>query len=411
MSLAGARILLGVTGGIAAYKAPLVLRLLVQAGADVRVVMTEAAGRFVAPTTLEVLSGHPVHVDMFERSEEFPVLHIGLAQWAQTVAVAPITANTVAKMALGLADNLLSAVCMATPAPVVVAPAMEEHMLASTPVSANLARIAELGVRLVEPEEGELASGAMGRGRMAEPREIVTQIEAALESGGPRPGAEADGDLSGMRLLVTAGPTLEDLDPVRFLGNRSTGKMGYAVAARARSRGARVHLVSGPSELPDPPGVDVRRVRSALDMQAACEALWAQVDAAILAAAVSDYRAECVAPDKIRGGADRLSIDLIPNPDIAAGLGAAKTTQVLVGFAVETDGGVASARGKLERKGLDLIALNSLGDDGAGFAVDTNVVTLISPDGREEALPKMAKREVADRILDRTGALWRQRHA
>lgn len=404
MPFQGLQVLLGVTGGIAAYKAPLVLRLLTQAGADVRVVMTEAARRFAAPTTLEVLSRHPVHVDMFERSDEFPVLHIGLARWAQVLLVAPATANTLGKMALGLADNLLTAVYMATPAPAVVAPAMEEHMLASAPVTGNLARLAELGVRVVEAAEGELASGATGRGRMAEPREIVAYLEEMLDGE-----AQGRGDLDGLRLLVTAGPTLEDIDPVRFLGNRSTGKMGYALAARARARGATVHLVSGPTHLLDPTGVDVHRVRSALEMQAVAEELFPEVDAAILAAAVSDYRVASTATDKIRGGAESLALELVPNPDIAAGLGARKRGQVLVGFAVESGSGAASAQAKLRRKGLDLIALNSLSDEGAGFAVDTNVVTLIDADGGHEAVPKMAKSEIADRILDRTRALWRQR--
>jgi len=406
MALAGKRVLLAVTGGIAAYKAPLILRLLVQAGADVRVVMTEAARRFVTPTTLEVLSKHPVHVDMFERSEEFPVLHIGLAQWAQVVLVAPATANTLGKMALGLADNLLAAVCMATPAPVAVAPAMEEHMLASAPVSANLARLADRGVQIVAAAEGELASGATGRGRLAEPAEIVDAVAAMLAGF-----ADAAADLAGLRLLLTAGPTLEDLDPVRFIGNRSTGKMGYALAERAAARGARVHLVSGPTHLADPPGVEVERVRSTAQMQAACQALWPQVDAAVLAAAPGDYRAAEVSRDKIRGGNERLTIELVPTPDIAAGLGADKASRVLVGFALETAADVASARGKLERKNCDFIALNSLGDEGAGFAVDTNVVTLIGADGSQEALPRMTKLEVADRILDRAAALWRQRRA
>ncbi|MFH1570896.1 MAG: bifunctional phosphopantothenoylcysteine decarboxylase/phosphopantothenate--cysteine ligase CoaBC [Gemmatimonadota bacterium] len=402
MNLQGLRVLLAVTGGIAAYKTPSILRLLSQAGADVRVVLTEAAGHFVAPDTMEVLSRHPVQVGLFERSDEFPVLHIGLAQWADVLLVAPITANTLGKMALGLADNLLTSVYMATEARVVIAPAMEEHMLASAPVQANLRRLAELGVHIVDAAEGVLASGASGKGRMAEPREILEQV---LQVVGP--GRAGVGDLAGLRLLVTAGPTIEDIDPVRYLGNRSTGKMGYALARRARRRGALVHLVAGPTSLPDPPGVAVHHVRSALEMQAAAEGLFDEVDAAILAAAVSDYRVASPAADKIRGGAAGLSLELVPNPDIAAGLGARKAGQVLVGFAVETGRGVDEARAKLHRKNLDLIALNSLQDEGAAFAVDTNVVTLIEASGEPRALPRMSKDEVADRLLDRTRDLWR----
>ena len=277
-------------------------------------------------------------------------------------------------------------------------------MLASAAVSAKLARLAGLGVRVVEAAVGELASGTTGRGRMAEPQDIVAYLDQML-----RDGDGGSGDLTGLRLLVTAGPTLEDIDPVRFLGNRSTGKMGYALASRAQARGAAVHLVSGPTHLSDPPGVDVHRVRTALEMQTVTQELFPRVDAAILAAAVSDYRVAATATDKIRGGAEGLTLELVPNPDIAAGLGARKSGQVLVGFAVESDSGVASAQAKLERKGLDLIALNSLSDEGAGFAVDTNVVTLIGADGSREALPKMSKDAVADRVLDRTLTLCRQR--
>jgi len=404
--LEGTRVLLGVTGGIAAYKSPLVLRLLSRAGADVRVAMTEAAEHFVTPTTLEVLSGYPVHTGMFERSDEFAILHIGLAQWADLILIAPVTANTMAKMATGMADSLLSAVTLAATCPIVVAPAMEEHMLASGQVTGNAECLRQLGIHFVDAEEGELASGAHGRGRMASPETILDRVAQVLASSGDE---KSTRDLQGMRLLVTAGPTVEDIDPVRFITNRSTGKMGYAIALRAAERGARVRLVTGPTSLPIPPGVEVCVVRSAAEMLDASLVGFDQVDAAILAAAVSDYRPRDVAEEKIKGGSDQLIIDLVPNPDIAAALGERKHQQVLVGFAMETEAGTDRAQEKLERKNLDLIALNNLRQEGAGFAVDTNVVTLIDAHGRTESLPLMPKVAVADHLLDRSRDLWRQR--
>ena len=405
-TLSGARVLLGVTGGIAAYKSPLVLRLLSGAGADVRVAMTEAAGHFVTPTTLEVLSGHPVHTGMFERSAEFPVLHVGLAQWSDLILIAPITANTMAKMAMGVADSLLTAIALAATCPIAVAPAMEEHMLASGQVTGNAERLRKLGIHFVDAEEGELASGAYGRGRMASPETILDRVAQVLASVGDE---ESTRDLLGMRFLVTAGPTIEDIDPVRFITNRSTGRMGYAIALRAAERGGEVRLVTGPTSLPVPPGVEVCAVRSAAEMLDASLSGFDQVDAAILAAAVSDYRPRDVAEDKIVGGRDQLTIDLVPNPDIAAALGERKHQQILVGFAMETEAGTGRAEEKLERKNLDLIALNNLRVQGAGFAVDTNVVTLIDAHGPKESLPLMPKVAVADRLLDHTRDLWRQR--
>jgi len=404
--LEGARVLLGVTGGIAAYKSPLILRLLSGAGADVRVVMTEAAGRFVTPTTLEVLSGYPVHTGMFERSEDFPILHVGLAQWADLILVAPITANTMARMATGMADSLLTAIALASTCPVVVAPAMEEHMLSSGQVTGNAVRLRELGIHFIDPEEGELASGTHGRGRLAAPETIVSRVSQILARSGDEEGSR---DLSGMRLLVTAGPTLEDVDPVRFIANRSTGRMGYAIAQRAAERGGEVCLVTGPTSLTPPPGVEVCEVRSADDMLEAALGRFEQVDAALLAAAVSDYRPRSLAADKIRGGSDQLTIELVPNPDIAVALGERKHDKILVGFAMETEAGTDRAREKLKRKNFDLIVLNNLRDEGAGFAVDTNLVTLIDARGGIESLPLMPKVTVADHLLDRTRDLWRQR--
>jgi len=400
VKLDGKKILLGVTGGIAAYKAPLILRELVKLGADVRVVMTECAQKFAAPSPLEVLSRHPVHTDMFARDAEFPVLHIGLAGWADLVLIAPATANFAAKMAGGLADDLLSALLLSTRARLVVAPSMEEHMLDHPATQENLRKLRERGAVLLEPGAGELASGASGRGRLPEPEEIVEAVVSLLVG---------DRDLQGLTLMVTAGPTVEDVDPVRYIGNRSSGKMGYALARRGVERGAKVCLISGPTHLQPPDGAEVRWVRSTLEMQREAEELFDGVDAAIMAAAPADYRAREVAAMKIKRDGGELTIQLVENPDIAAGLGARKREgQQLVVFALESENGLEHARGKLERKRGDLVVLNHVGEEGAGFEVDTNVVTLIDTKGQVEKLPRMSKVEVADRILDWVGARCRK---
>ena len=389
MSLHQRKILLGVTGGIAAYKAPELVRQLGALGADVRVVLTRGAGEFVAEKTLAVLSRHPVYTDLFDRDGEFPVLHVGLAEWAEAILVAPATAHFLGRVAGGLADDLLTAVMMSATAPAFLAPAMEENMLASGAVAANLQTLAARGYQLIEPETGPLASGASGRGRMPEPAALAAAVAAHFS-----------GDLAGLKLLVSAGPTVEDIDPVRFISNRSSGKMGYAIAQRAAERGAEVQLVSGPTALVPPAGVALREVRSTLDMQRAVAALFDGVDAAILAAAPADYRVAQIAEHKIKRSGDALSIDLVENPDIAAGLGARKQGRTLVIFAMETEKGVQRAREKLARKGGDLVVLNMLHDEGAGFGVDTNRVTFIDAAGGEEVLPLMSKLALADRILD-----------
>ena len=389
MSLHQRKILLGVTGGIAAYKAPELVRQLGALGADVRVVLTRGAGEFVAEKTLAVLSRHPVYTDLFDRDGEFPVLHVGLAEWAEAILVAPATAHFLGRVAGGLADDLLTAVMMSATAPAFLAPAMEENMLASGAVAANLQTLAARGYQLIEPETGPLASGASGRGRMPEPAALAAAVAAHFS-----------GDLAGLKLLVSAGPTVEDIDPVRFISNRSSGKMGYAIAQRAAERGAAVQLVSGPTALVPPAGVALREVRSTLDMQRAVAALFDGVDAAILAAAPADYRVAQIAEHKIKRSGDALAIDLVENPDIAAGLGARKQGRTLVIFAMETEKGVQRAREKLARKGGDLVVLNMLRDEGAGFGVDTNRVTFIDTAGGEEVLPLMSKLTLADRILD-----------
>lgn len=392
MQLEGRRVLLGISGGIAAYKAPQLLRALMKEGAEVRVVMTAAAQRFVAPYTLEVLSRHPVHTEMFAASAEFPVLHVGLAKWAELVVLAPATAHLLARLACGLADDLLTTLMLGCPAPVLAAPSMEEHMLDHPLTQEHLRRLEGLGYQWAEPASGELASGAFGRGRMAEPEEIADQVVRHFA---------AAGDLQGVKVLVTAGPTVEDLDPVRFIGNRSSGKMGYALAAQARKRGAQVWLVSGPTALSPPAGVEFKTVRSTLEMQGVLEALFPQMDAAILAAAVADYRPAQVASQKLKRGTGKLVIELVENPDISAGLGRSKEPhQVLIAFAMETEDGVARAKDKLKRKNCDLVVLNNLREEGAGFGVDTNIVTFVDDQGGETPLPKLSKHQVADRILD-----------
>ncbi len=397
MRLQGRRILLGVTGGIAAYKSPLVVRLLQEEGAQVRIVRTRSAAQFVTDTTLSVLSGRLVHADLFAPTDEFPVLHVGLARWAELFLVAPATANLIGKLAAGIADDLPTTIYLATSAPALLAPAMEEEMLGSTRVQASIDTLRAAGVAWVEPETGYLASGVSGKGRMAAPEVIVdAAVDRLAEVGGNVSGF----DLTGRHVVVTAGPTVEDLDPVRFLTNRSSGKMGYAIAHRARDRGATVHLVTGPTNLSPPAGVQVTAVRSAGDMHTATAMAFEEADAAILSAAVSDYRPRAVAAQKLKRSGDTLTIELVENPDIAAALGAGKGNRVVVAFAMETEDGPARARDKLKRKNADLIVLNILTEPGAGFGTDTNVVTLIDDSDTETQLPMMSKLDVADRILD-----------
>ncbi|MFP6593141.1 MAG: bifunctional phosphopantothenoylcysteine decarboxylase/phosphopantothenate--cysteine ligase CoaBC, partial [Candidatus Latescibacterota bacterium] len=384
-------------GGIAAYKSPLVVRLLQEEGAHVRIVRTRSAAQFVTDTTLSVLSGRLVHADLFAPTDEFPVLHVGLARWAELFLVAPATANLIGKLAAGIADDLPTTIYLATSAPALLAPAMEEEMLGSTRVQASIDTLRAAGVAWVEPETGYLASGVSGKGRMAAPEVIVdAAVDRLAEVGGNASGF----DLTGRHVVVTAGPTVEDLDPVRFLTNHSSGKMGYAIAHRARARGATVHLVTGPTNLSPPAGVQVTAVRSAGDMHTATAMAFEEADAAILSAAVSDYRPRAVAAQKLKRSGDTLTIELVENPDIAAALGAGKGNRVVVAFAMEIEDGPARARDKLKRKNADLIVLNILTEPGAGFGTDTNVVTLIDDSDTETQLPMMSKLDVADRILD-----------
>ena len=388
--LKGKHIILGVTGSIAAYKAAVLCRLFVSAGAEVRVVMTPLAKQFVTPLTMATLAKHPVLVEFFNPENGEWNSHVSLGEWADCMVIAPATANTLAKMACGVADNLLLTTYLSAKCHVAVAPAMDLDMYAHAATQRNLAQLRHDGVYVIEPEQGELASGLVGKGRMAEPAHIVKEVDAFL-------GSET---LVGRRFVVTAGATIEAIDPVRYISNHSTGKMGYAVAAELAARGASVTLVSGRTTLAVPEGVDRVDVVSAEEMYNAAVEAFAEADGAVMCAAVADYTPVTVADEKIKKGDADLSIPLRRTKDIAAELGRVKGGRLLVGFALETDSGAANAREKLERKNLDFIVLNSLRDAGAGFGCDTNVVSLIDAVSCVE-LPLMSKREVAARIVDR----------
>lgn len=400
-SLARRRVVVGVSGGIAAYKTAELVRLLVKAGAEVRVVMTEAATRFVTPLTLQALSQHPVATDTFDVQQEATIGHIELADIAELLVVAPATADVIARLALGLAGDLLTTVALACRAPLLLAPAMNVNMWCHPATQKNLATLVERGALTVGPESGELACGWLGAGRMAEPVEIVAACARAFS---PR-------DLASLRLLVTAGPTHEEIDPVRFIGNRSTGRMGFALARAAAERGAQVTLIAGPTHLETPAGVERVDVTSARDMRSQVLERVEGLSAVVMAAAVSDHRPRLVADRKLKkqelGEAPALELEL--NPDILAELGArlaaAERRPVLVGFAAETEDVERRALEKLEAKGCDLMVGNDVTEAGAGFGVDTNRVVLVSAERSVERLPLMRKQELANLLLDRVLAL------
>lgn len=385
-------VVLGVTGCIGAYKACEVLRELQKRDVDVHVVMTQAATKFVTPMTMEALSRHPVFVDQWALGEQNDIRHISLADAAELLLVAPATANTIGKFARGIADDALSTLYTATRAPVLVAPAMNVNMFEHPAVVENIGILRSRGVSFVEPGSGYLACGWLGKGRLAEVEDIVAAAMAALEH---------RADLRGETILVTAGPTVEDIDPVRFVSNRSSGRMGYRIAEAARDRGARVVLVSGPTALPVPHGVTFVAVRAAEDM---AEAVARHVDAAsvvVMAAAVSDYRPAETAARKIKKKEGGLDLPMVRTPDILRGLGARKGSRTLVGFAAETDDVVENARRKLVEKGLDLIVANDVSRKDAGFAGETNAAHLLDAGGGREETAVVSKRELAERILDR----------
>jgi phosphopantothenoylcysteine decarboxylase/phosphopantothenate--cysteine ligase len=392
------RILVAVTGGIAAYKVPELVRLLVRAGHATRCVLTQEARHFVAPLVLQTLSGAAVRTDLFDAAQEGEIDHIALADWAELLLVAPATANALAKLAHGLADDLVAAVALATRAPLLVAPAMNVNMWNHPATRANLAALQERGVRVVGPESGALACGWEGAGRMSEPAEIAAAVELAL---GTR-------SLAGERVLVTAGGTREPIDSVRALVNRSSGKMGFAVASEAARRGAEVVLVAGPCALATPAGVRRVDVETALDMRAAVHAELPAASIVVMAAAVADFRPADPVAGKLKkedvAGAT-LELRLVENPDILAEISRERGARIVVGFAAESRDVIAAARRKLARKGCDLLVANDVSRSDAGFESDRNAVALLSPDGEVEELPLLDKRDVAARIWDRVEKL------
>ncbi len=388
--LANKTIVLGITGSIAAYKAADIASKLTQAGSKVEVVMTESATEFISPLTFRSLTGRPVVTDMFELASEFSIEHVALAEAADVVVIAPATANIIAKLASGIADDMLTCTVLATEAPVIVAPAMNVNMLQNSITQDNLAKLKTRGFTIVDPAYGRLASGKMGLGRLAEVEKIIGTIKQVLGR---------SGDLAAKRIVVTAGGTQEAIDPVRYVGNRSSGKMGYAVAEAARDRGAKVTLITAPTSLPEPVGIGVTHIETAVQMKEAVVKATAQADALIMAAAVADYQPKSAAGEKIKKeAAAGLTLELIKTPDILAEV---KGNFLKIGFSAETEDMIENARQKLEQKQLDLIVANDVTAPDSGFGVDTNKVTLISRDGKVESLPLMTKREVADKILDR----------
>ena len=393
-SLNGKHVVLGITGGIAAYKSALLARLLVKAGAEVQVIMTPSAREFITPLTMTTLTGKPVITEFFTANTGEWHSHVDLGLWADCFVVAPATACTLAKMAGGVADNMLVTSYLSTRGKVFVAPAMDLDMMAHPSTARNLATLQADGVTVIEAAAGELASHLCGKGRMAEPADIVAALEAWASHGA---------SLAGKKVLITAGPTYERIDPVRFIGNFSTGKMGYAIAEEAAARGAQVTLVSGPvSVRAVHPAIRVVRVESACEMLATAEQAFADADIAVMAAAVADYAPATVAERKIkREHTPECTLELKSNPDIAATLGARKREgQFMAGFALETDNEHANALDKMARKHLDMIVLNSLRDAGAGFGTDTNKVCICTADGACSEYPLKSKAEVAADILN-----------
>ncbi|MFP4445699.1 MAG: bifunctional phosphopantothenoylcysteine decarboxylase/phosphopantothenate--cysteine ligase CoaBC [Desulfosudaceae bacterium] len=392
MDMNGKTIILAVSGGIAAYKSVELLRLLVKQGARVRVIMTENACSFVAPLTFAALSGSRVCHSLFDERSDASITHIEWARQADAVVVAPATANVIGKLAGGIADDALSTLMLAVTAPVLLCPSMNTHMYENRAVQRNLARLREDGYAIAAPGTGELACGTSGAGRMPEPEIIVDRLQHLLT---PK-------DLSGQTVLVTAGPTREPIDPVRYISNRSSGKMGYALARAAELRGARVTLVSGPVSLPPPVNVSLVPVQTAAEMTKAVLAHLAEADIVVKVAAVADYRVADIAEHKIKKAADQApALQLTENPDILQEIGARKTRQLVVGFAAETRDLEENARAKLAAKNTDLMIVNQVAGEQSAFDADDNQVRLFFRDGRDEQLPRLAKAELADRIWDR----------
>lgn len=396
-ALDGKNVVVGVTGGIAAYKAVEVVSRLRKAGARVHVIMTHEATEFVTELTFREISGSPVAVDMWAKVTQHNVEHIALATLADIMLIVPATANIIAKAAVGIADDMLSTTILATKAPLFFAPAMNTNMYENPVTQENIDRLRSRDAHIIEPASGQLACGTSGKGRLPEPVDIVAQIVDYFTTGN---------ELQGRKILVTAGGTIEPIDPVRYIANRSTGRMGYAIAEAAAAKGAEVVLVSGPTNLAEPAGVRVVNISTAREMQRAVEAEYSTTDAVIMSAAVADYRPETVADNKIKKSDDALELKLVRNPDILLGLGAKKAQQILVGFAAETTNVDEYARRKLAKKNLDYIVANDVSQADAGFGVATNRVKIFTRDGAVTAYPLMSKRELADIIIARVAENW-----
>ena len=388
-------ILIGVTGGIAAYKVVEVASRLKKSGANVRVMMTRNAAEFVSPRTFQEITGNAVSVEMFGDAANFHVAHIALADFADAILIAPATANFLAKAAHGIADDLLTTTVIASDKPLLIAPSMNTKMFDNPATQANLNILRGRGAIILEPAEGELACGTSGKGRLPEPVEICAAVEKIFDSG----------NLRGKKILVTAGGTVEAIDPVRYIGNRSSGRMGYEIARAAVAAGAEVVLISGKSELEPPTGLKFVKVEAATQMREAVLAEFDSVDAVIMSAAVADYRVKNPAAQKIKKSADTLTLELVKNPDILRELGGLKKSQVLVGFAAETQNVLDYARKKLVEKNLDFIVANDVTAAGAGFSVATNIASIIWRGGDVENFPKMSKAALADQIIERVAEL------
>lgn len=392
----GKKILLGVTGGIAAFKAASLCSKLVQQGAEVRVIMTESATKFITELTLQALSKNPVYTDTFDEKNPMAIAHIDLADWADLVLIAPATANIIGKMAAGIADDMLSTTLLATQAPIMIAPAMNVHMYVHPAVTRNLAELAARGVMMVEPGEGLLACGYTGKGRMEEPESIVAVVSSYFERQEQRKRLP----LSGKKVVVTAGGTVERIDPVRYITNDSSGKMGFAVAKAAHALGANVTLLAANTLLPIPAGVRVIHLESAQEMYEAALAEWSDTDILVKAAAVADYRPKEVSDIKIKKSGDTMTLELVKNIDILESLGKQKTKQLLIGFAAETNDIEKYAMDKLQRKNCDLLVANDVTLEGAGFGTDTNLVNIYDKAGLVKSLPLLPKDELGMQIME-----------
>ena len=397
--LKGKKIILGITGGISAYKSAEVCRRLKKSGAEVQVVMTRAGMKFITPLTMETLSGNEVVTEMFPQHRMVGTRHINLAQWADLVLVAPATYNLIGKISCGIADDILTTIISSTKAPILLVPAMNVNMYENPVCQQNIEKLKKLGYRFIEPGVGDLACGTVGRGRMAEPEEIQNEVIKILA---------VKKDLAGKSILVTASRTEEPIDAVRFLSNRSSGKMGYAIAEEAFKRGAKVTLISGPSNLIPSPGINLVKVKTAQEMYKAVQKSFGKSDALIMTAAVSDYTPQKVLSGKIKKEDVEMNLKLKPTPDILKEMGRKKGKKVLVGFALETEDEVKNAKLKLKDKNLDLIVVNNPNLQGAGFEVDTNIATIIDKKGKIEKLPLMSKKELAEKIVDRLSDLLKR---